>query len=141
MTDLLATTPVLLTSTPDSELPLLLCNYVHACLFVDCPKDPDGALARLLEGLRYVWYIAGIDFEVPNGGFNQFFYNTTGQYALETVEALRAIGAREPADILEQAVRLFEKEVGRPATSRERWFGDPCPQGVLDPLERRFCAG
>ena len=67
------------------------------------------------KGLRYAWHIAGIDYEIPNGGFNQFFYNTSGQYALDSLETWRAAGTKEAADILKKAIDIFAKKFGRPA--------------------------
>jgi hypothetical protein len=127
----------LLESMPDRYLNPLVCDYVHACLFDDS-TDSDAALAKLPKGLQYAWHIAGIDFEIPNGGFNQFFFNTSGQYALDTLEALRAVGAMEAAQILEKAIDIFEKKFGRPASSRERWYGEWREDKDIDALERRF---
>ena len=42
-----------------------------------------------------------------NGGFNQFFFNSAGDYTLETVEALRTIGAERTASLPEQASGVF----------------------------------
>ncbi len=129
----------LLKSTPDNNLYVILCDYVRVCLFDDPRVDSDAVLATLPKGLQYVWHVAGIEYEVPNGGFNQFFSNCSGQFALETVEALRAVGVKGEAEILEKAIKLFEKQVGRPANYRERWYGDPCSEDLLQPLEERFC--
>jgi hypothetical protein len=129
----------LLKRTPDNNLYSMLCDYVRVCLFDDPSVDSDTVLGRLPKGLQHVWHFAGIEYEVPNGGFNQFFSNCSGKFALETIEALRAVGVKGEAEILEKAIKLFEKHVGRPASSRERWYGDPCPEEPLDPLERQFC--
>ena len=129
----------LLKATPDTSLNPLLCDYVHACLFDDS-NDSDAALAQLPKGLRYAWYIAGIEFEVPNGGFNQFFYNTSGQYALDTLEALQAIGAKQQSEILEKVITLYDKKYGRPADSRERWYGKWHDDPEITTMERRFDA-
>jgi hypothetical protein len=132
-----AITLELLKATPDTNLNPLICDYVHACLFDDS-NDSDAALAELPQGMRYAWHISGIEFEIPNGGFNQFFFNTSGQYALDTLEALRAIGANEQAEILEKAIALFEKKYSRPAASRKRWYGKWRDDPEIEAMERRF---
>ena len=51
-----------------------------------------------------VWSATG---QIENGGFDQFFFNSSGDYALEAVSAFRAIGATAKADVIEHAVNLF----------------------------------
>jgi hypothetical protein len=45
--------------------------------------------------------------QVDNGGFAQFLFNATGEYARETVWALREVGAPLSASLLERAILLF----------------------------------
>ena len=45
--------------------------------------------------------------EVRNGGFHQFFYNSTGVLAPEALTAFESIGLHEWATILTEAMRLF----------------------------------
>jgi hypothetical protein len=51
-----------------------------------------------------VWAACG---EIDNGGFDQFFYNASGDWALDTAAAFRAIGAEEGAAVIRAAVALF----------------------------------
>jgi hypothetical protein len=44
---------------------------------------------------------------VNNGGFWQFFVNSAGDQARETVEALGAIGAAHTASLVERAMAVF----------------------------------
>ena len=46
---------------------------------------------------------------VDNGGHASFFYNPYGQFANETLHALRDIGALQYAEILQRAIRQFPK--------------------------------
>ena len=45
--------------------------------------------------------------EICNGGFDQFFFNSTGVLAPEAVEAYRAIGMPLTAAVIEQAMAFF----------------------------------
>ena len=47
-----------------------------------------------------VWLL---ETEVNNGGFDQYYFNSRGTLAIETVEALKKIGAVETAGLLEAA--------------------------------------
>jgi hypothetical protein len=51
--------------------------------------------------------IGSLEAEVNNGGFDQFFYNSTGDNTVETIQALEAIGAVTMADILRRAAAKF----------------------------------
>jgi hypothetical protein len=47
------------------------------------------------------------DAEVCNGGFHQFFLNYSGDYYVDTLEALKAIEANHATCLLEQAISVF----------------------------------
>lgn len=64
-------------------------------------------LSKLSYVQRVVLYVANIEGEVNNGGFNQFYFNTSGDYAHETHEALIFIGAHKTADVLRRANDLY----------------------------------
>ena len=49
----------------------------------------------------------GLESEVNNGGFAQWFENSAGEMALDTETALRAIGADRAAAIVAKAVAAF----------------------------------
>lgn len=55
--------------------------------------------------------------EVNNGGFAQFFENSAGDHARETIEALRTLGAPRVARLVAEAVAVFPDG---PAPDRER---------------------
>lgn len=58
------------------------------------------ALTELEAVAVGVWLL---DAQVNNGGFDQYYFNTGGKLARATVNALRQIGARETASLLEAA--------------------------------------
>jgi len=51
-----------------------------------------------------VW---GLEGEVNNGGFDQYYFNSAGDHALDSVESLEAIGAKHTANLVRQANALF----------------------------------
>lgn len=59
--------------------------------------------------------------EVRNGGFHQFFMNSTGVLAPEARDGFRAIGLTEWADIVAEAMA---------------WFGAPYPREQADRQDR-----
>lgn len=47
--------------------------------------------------------------EINNGGFSQFFYNLSGDFSIETLQALKTIGANNTALIYKMALSIFPK--------------------------------
>lgn len=52
-------------------------------------------------------YIENLEREINNGGFSQFFSNSSGNHAKETVQALKEIKANKTATLLEKAIQQF----------------------------------
>jgi hypothetical protein len=57
--------------------------------------------------------------EVCNGGFDQFFSNSTGVLAPEAAEAFRKIGMPQIAVLIEQAMSLFGSNYPRDRSERD----------------------
>ncbi|HMO81211.1 MAG TPA: DMP19 family protein [Pyrinomonadaceae bacterium] len=54
-----------------------------------------------------VMLVECLEGEVNNGGFDQFFFNSSGDYAKETIDALKQIGAHQTAEIVQLACDRF----------------------------------
>ena len=76
------------------------------------------AMERLSDAEKTFYIIWGLEVEVNNGGFSQFFYNTSGNFANETADALRTVGADKTVEIYLRAIGVFGGEV--PENRRER---------------------
>ncbi|WP_336838183.1 DMP19 family protein [Sphingobacterium siyangense] len=57
-----------------------------------------------------IYMISRLEAEVNNGGYNQFYFNSSGQFAAALPEALKLVGATKFADLTERANSIFEKE-------------------------------
>jgi len=79
-------------------------------------QGPPGEFADLRPAEQVVWCIDGLEREVNNGGFEQFFLNSAGDQARETVSALRTIGAHHTAGLVERANGVF---AGGPSPNRD----------------------
>jgi hypothetical protein len=51
--------------------------------------------------------------EVNNGGFNQYFFNSSSDYSLEALQGYRRYNATEHARVVRAAIEIFHQE---------RWF-------------------
>ncbi len=70
----------------------------------------------LTEVERNYFCLAELEDEVNNGGFDQFYFNTAGDIAVEAVGALKAIGAHKAAAIVDSANQVFKN--GQPPKER-----------------------
>ncbi|MGJ1225421.1 DMP19 family protein [Sphingobacterium siyangense] len=57
-----------------------------------------------------IYMISRLEAEVNNGGYNQFYFNSSGQFAAALPEALKLVGATKFADLTERANSTFVKE-------------------------------
>jgi len=62
---------------------------------------------RLGTSARTLWHVGCFEGEVINGGISQFFSNTSGNCAHESLAGLQQIGAALCAELLEKALTLF----------------------------------
>ncbi len=56
---------------------------------------------------RVFFLVWELESEVNNGGFWQYFYNSSGKYAPQVVDALTEIGANQCSEIVKQAISLI----------------------------------
>lgn len=109
-------------------------------------EAPDTFLAKYQaapEVSRVLFAAHWCQSEVCNGGFGQFFYNSTGVLAPEAAAAFRAVGMRRTADVVERAIKVFKGPYPRERMARQRAMTDidnnaksdaPYPFDELDPL-------
>jgi hypothetical protein len=69
------------------------------------PKKDD--FDRLNEFEKTFIYIDVLEHNVTNGGFIQFFFNSSGQFTHEIFHAYKAIKAEKTIDLLTEAIHLF----------------------------------
>ena len=79
------------------------------------------AAVLVVCGLVVMWRLASaqpgedelldnLDYQYSNGGLFQYFWNTRGEHASETLGALQARGLTDHARVFAEAIALFEKE-------------------------------
>ncbi len=91
----------------DEEKADLLYYYIqHITQENDYSKE---FVRNMPKPLRVVYLVNELEMEVNNGGFLQFFVNSSGIFAEETVEALDLIGANYTKLLLEQALQIIGK--------------------------------
>lgn len=70
-------------------------------------KEQEHGMETLSRQERYIYAVEGMLTEVNNGGFNQFFFNSSGELAYDLVPALAAIGSVQFKEIASRAIDIF----------------------------------
>lgn len=68
-------------------------------------------MSVLSEAERIFYITQTLEMEVNNGGFSQFFFNSSGNFSNELVEAFSAIGAKVTAAICQKATAVFGRNI------------------------------
>jgi Domain of unknown function (DUF4375) len=77
------------------------------------------SIQELTEAQKQFYYNQNLEREVNTGGFEEYFANSTGDFAHETILSLKAIGANHTADILQSAIDQFPgKQVPKGSDAR-----------------------
>ena len=61
-------------------------------------------------GKRMLYTTSTLEAEVNNGGFDQYFGNTQGQFSQMALEGLQLLGAGRHADLLRRAIDIHKQE-------------------------------
>ncbi|MCT1400976.1 DMP19 family protein [Paenibacillus sp. p3-SID867] len=85
----------------DLELLLAVGDKIHE-------KYYETGFQELTESEQVIFCMMGLEGEVNNGGFDQFFLNSSSKYKVETLDSLRRINASYTASLLEEAIRVVE---------------------------------
>lgn len=64
-------------------------------------------IEKLMDGQKDFYFNQNLEREINNGGFYQYFFNSSGDFAHETILSLKNIKADKTADILQKAINLF----------------------------------
>ena len=90
---------------------------------------------------RIIYAVWWLDADVSNGGFDQYFFNSWGDYSADALRGLQTIGAASTADTLRRATAVFPS----PGPSPDRTIrGDqleafsPAQEDVLEALDNEF---
>ena len=106
-------------------------------------KTKYGEDMSVLSKEERIFYITQmLEMEVNNGGFSQFFYNSSGDFSNELVGAFIAIGANATAAICQKAISAFGCDIPVDRNKREEML-DELESDVIDEIleecDSAFC--
>lgn len=102
-------TSEIIDTTSDDELLQVVFDNLSEKLPDDYEKEYGSVIKwnKSRQAIYMIWWLEG---EVNNGGFNQYYANSSGQYYKLLPEALQLVGAVKFAEITQQANDTYEKE-------------------------------
>ncbi|GGG10321.1 hypothetical protein GCM10011344_08710 [Dokdonia pacifica] len=99
-------TKELLDSIPDDDLEQSIFDNIYEIIGGDY-KNELANIQKLTSGQQSFWSTWIIEGEVNNGGFNQFYFNSSGQYAKMAEIGFKTIGAEMYAELTSRANKIY----------------------------------
>lgn len=102
-------TEEMIDTTTDLELLYLVFDDLSRTLPTNYKKEYKTVLSwnKSQQAIYMIWLLEA---EVNNGGYNQFYFNPSGQFYTHLPDALKLVGATKFAELTQQANTVFEKE-------------------------------
>ncbi|HAA12624.1 MAG TPA: hypothetical protein DCE41_13395 [Cytophagales bacterium] len=131
-----------LDNTEDEDL----IQVVFDNLMEKLPSDNDKGYETVMAwnpSRRAIYMIRLLEDEVDNGGFNQFYYNSSGQFYNHLPSTLSLIGEDPFAELMKRANSIFASENEEIKEGKDGTFDgftDSYKDTPLDELDREFYA-
>jgi len=101
-------TPDLIAKIKDEELEQVVFDNISVQMKDDGREEKE-IVQSLTSGQRAVYVTVIIEGEVSNGGFNQFYYNPSGQLADMGEESFKTLGAGPFAELMNRANSTYSE--------------------------------
>jgi len=139
---LLELTRVSIEALTDDELEYELYTYILDKILRENFNKEYEIVTKLPNGLKYLFASIQLENEVYNGGFNQYFYNTNGEFIDEAIAAFNYFGLPQMAEIAIKAVEIAIKEIDLHITTKKlgtiEAFSDSYNYTELDQADSDF---
>lgn len=95
--------------TSDDELLQMIFDNLTTKLPDNYEKEYETVMTwnKSRQAIYLIWLLEA---EVNNGGYNQFYFNSSGQFYKELPAALKLVSANKFADLTERANKIYETE-------------------------------
>lgn len=107
-----------------------------------CNKSRYGEeIEKLNSYERVIFVTLELECEVNNGGFSQYFYNSSGNRSNELIEAFREIGAVKTAGICKKALSAFDFQMPADREKREELLDEydwETADSILEECDDKF---
>lgn len=134
-------TPEILSSIQDEELEQVIVDHVFDKMAANYDKERE-VLSELPQGARAMYLTWIVEAEVNNGGFNQYYWNSSGKFASEAVGAFEFFSAIKHAGLMREANQIRSLEAAQIERLKEQRsleaFSESYKVSKLGPLDDRF---
>jgi hypothetical protein len=79
---------------------------------------------------KTIFHIGCLEAEINNGGFSQYFFNSSGRYKYEAITALEEVGAVYTSELLKKAIQVSKLSLFR------KWFNKDISENQEEKLEK-----
>ncbi len=102
-------TAKIIDTTSDASLLQVIFDNLSEKLPTDSKKEYETVMSwnKSRQAIYMIWLLEG---EVNNGGYNQFYFNSSGQFYKHLPELLRLVEANKYAELMQRANGIFEKD-------------------------------
>ena len=105
-------TAEILKTIPDDKLEQSVIDNIYELTGDNHEKEFEN-VNKLSNGQKAVFSTWWLEAEVNNGGFNQFYFNSTGQYAKMAEIGFKTIGAEKFSELTSRANKIFKENKKR----------------------------
>lgn len=133
-------TAELIDATPDNELMQIVFDNLTTKPFAVSEYATVMSWNKSRQAIYMIWVLEG---EVNNGGYNQFYSNSSGQFYKHLPDALKLVGANQFAALTEKANATYEKEyekITRHQDGTTEGFGKSYEDNPLNEFDTEFYA-
>jgi hypothetical protein len=133
-------TTEIIDSIDDNDLEQAVIDNIYEQVGSDYEKDFENA-QKLTKGQQAMFSVWWVEAEVNNGGFNQFYFNSSGQYAQMAVEGFELFGATNFADLMRRANQIYIENKERLEEFDDETmesFSESYKDNPLNPLDEEF---
>ena len=118
---------------------ILINNFLIDMISSVCEKCEYGeAIEKLNEYERVFFVTQTLEQEVNNGGFSQYFFNSSGNFSNELEDAFTKIGALKTAEICKKALAVFAGKVPTDWNERQELLEELSCDNILSELDNAF---
>jgi len=135
-------TPELLASLSADEVADAIIQHVHHRVAGAWGREAP-IIRSLPPGVRAIYTTWLVDAEVNAGGFHQYFFNSSGQYAGDALAGYELLGAEDYAAIMRSAIATYEIDRDRLApveTDDPERFAELPVHAALEEVDQRYYA-
>lgn len=130
-----------LSSISDDKLEQAIIDYISSKFNEDYSNEYQVVIS-LSPGLRALYSTWLVEAEVNNGGFNQFYWNSSGQFAKESEAGFLLLGALDHYELMKEANMIHEQEKEKMQKYKEKGtlsaFSDSYKETKLNSIDDKF---